>query len=274
MTMKPSKPNKSLILNALFVLGGKHQPHEIKKWLDNNAKQPMDPDRNPVLSLNYYETRNGDDLGYEVLGSKPSNIIQEGNDASLGIKHVKTMDWRTVMRNLKILVEQDRVVKHDPKTGTYWLSADIRNEIRYFGVWFGEVAVSRLFLESKKDMTEFINRIGVYMVYIFIEAMAPFSNKKMKASDKDMLAIDWIESAIPIKTIFWRFVERFKGLEVVRGGKIAASKPAYEMEDTSKLESAVKRLNPEIYRILEDTKQYMGIDRNKRSVTRKRPSRV
>ena len=269
MTMKPSKPNKSLILNALFVLGGKHQPHEIKKWLDNNAVQPY-PNLNPIM--NYYETRNGNDLGYEVIGNKPSNIIQEGDDASLGAKYPKTMDWRTVMRNLKTLTEQDGVVKHDSKDGTYWLSADIRNEIRYFGAWFGEVAVSRLFL-SATDMTEFINRIGAYIVWVFIEAMTPSSTKK--ARDKDMLAEDWIASAIPIRTLFLRFVERFKGLEVVKGSGInSSSVPAYEMEDTAKLESAVKKLYPEIYKSLVGTKQYMNIDRNKRSLSRQWPSSV
>ncbi len=119
-------------------------------------------------------------------------------------------------------------------------------------------------------MTEFINRIGVYMVYIFIEVMAPSSTKKTK--DKDMLAEDWVENAIPLKTIFWRFVERFKGLEVVNSGH--ASKPAYEVEDISKLESAVKRLYPEIFKSLLETKEYMGIDRNKRSLSRQRPSKV
>lgn len=269
--MKPSKPNKSLILNALFVLGGKRQPHEIKKWLDNNAMQPMDADRNPVLSLNYYETREADDLGYQVIGNKPSNIIQEGKDASLEIKHAKTMTWRTVMRNLKTLVEHDRLVEHDTKSGEYWLSMDIRNEIRYFGTWFGEVAVSRL-LSNVTDIKEFVNRIGAYMAYVMIEAMAPSSTKKAK--DKDMLAIDWVESAVPLKTIFWRFVERFKGLEVIKGEVSPPTTPAYEMEDISGLEFKLKKLYPDIYKSLLQTKEYMGIDRNKRSLSRQRPSRV
>ncbi len=145
MTITPSKPNKSLILNALFVLG-KCQPHEIKKWLDDNASRPLDP---VSFSIDYYNTRKGENLGYKVIGNEPSNIIQVKNE-ELEKQHAKTMDLRTVMRNLKTLDKQDRLVEHDGKTGTYWLSADIRNEIRYFGSWFGEVAASRLFLSATR----------------------------------------------------------------------------------------------------------------------------
>ena len=171
----------------------------------------------------------------------------------------KTMSRQTIHFHCKELTHDGHIEYGD---GRYWVPDRVKQEIRYFGTWFGEVAVSRLFTESVKDMTEFVNRVGAYFVYIFIEAMAPFSNKKLKANDKDMLAMDWVESAIPLRTLFWKFVQHFKGLEVVKGGH--ASRPTYELEDTSKLESTVKKLYPEIYNSLLETKEYMGIDRNKR----------
>src|SRR5438132_1612011 len=95
MTMKPS--NDNLILHALFVLG-KSQPHEIKQWLDDNANRAIDP---TSLSVDYYNTRKGDDIGYEVIGDKPSNIAHVNPNHSPKQVYPKGMDLRTLMRRLK-----------------------------------------------------------------------------------------------------------------------------------------------------------------------------
>lgn len=257
------KRDKLLVFDAIMRLG-KPKVNEIKKWLDSNSKEPLDKD--PVSVIDYYGTRYGE-LDDKIITDvkKPTNILPH-NDFKA---YPKTMSRQTIHFHCKELTHDGHIEYGD---GRYWVPDRVKQEIRYFGTWFGEVAVSRLFTESVKDMTEFVNRVGAYFVYIFIEAMAPFSNKKLKANDKDMLAMDWVESAIPLRTLFWKFVQHFKGLEVVKGGH--ASRPTYELEDTSKLESTVKKLYPEIYNSLLETKEYMGIDRNKRSLSRQRPSKV
>jgi hypothetical protein len=258
------KRDRLLVFDAIMKLG-KPKVHDIKKWLDSNSIQPLDKD--PVSVIDYYNTRDGE-LDDKVITDikKPTNILPHNDPKA----YPKTMSRQTIHFHCKGLTH-DGYIQYD--NGRYSVPDRVRNELRLFGTWFGEVAVSRLFSGSVTGMTEFINRIGVYMVYVFIEAMAPFLDNKVKTTS-DMLAIEWIESAIPIKTMFWKFVQCFKGLEVVR--RENKGKPAYELDikKINELESKLKKLYPDIYRSLLETKGYMNLDRNKRSVTRQRPGPI
>ena len=225
-------------------------------------------DKDPVSVIDYYGTRYGE-LDDKVITDvrKPSNILRENHPL---IGHPITMSRQTIRFHCKELI-RERLIEYNKDTARYWVPDRVKQEIRYFGVWFGEVAISRLFMSATNDRVH-KQDWGIYGLYIHRSLWHPLRPRKPK--DKDMLAEEWVESAMPVKTIFWRFLQSFRGLEVVRPEN--KDRPAYETDSDkiNELETALKKLQPKIFKSLSDTKYYMGIDRNKESLSRQRPSRV
>jgi hypothetical protein len=127
----------------------------------------------------------------------------------------------------------------------------------------GVITVSNNYCKTKftqgelyeKYLFEFVNRIGAFMAYIFIEVMRPLSEFNsttvgMPADKKDKLSTVLIDGAINPKEMFEHFCDLFMEAGLI---KTDSSKRFFELDRNcfNKMSETFKKVYPSIYEGLE-----------------------
>jgi len=102
---------------------------------------------------------------------------------------------------------------------------------------------------SAEDFPKFIERFGTLMPFIFIEGSRKVKDDTMTPREKDKLAREWVQNAVPIQQMF----DVFKSLYGPKHrGYYDRMESSCEIPDQplDMLHNGLKRQNPEIYKAL------------------------
>jgi len=195
------------------------------------------------------------------------------------IKKELCMSEQALAQNLKKLMEKGVLEKN--KDGLYSFTDKVLADARYFAPIFGSSALWRLLNfplsttitqqgpTSAEDLPKFIERFGMLLIFIFIEGSRKIKDDTMKPEEKDKLAREWVQNAVPIQQIFYVFLSVYGPKD---RGYYDGMESSYEIPDQTldMLHNGLKRQNPEVYKALLDVfADYMG-EPKERSLSKNR----
>src|SRR5438034_8706896 len=185
--------NKNKVLEAIAALETP-KPHEIVDWINNHNSFDF---VNRLLSTEQHNTTIITADRY--LPEHMQRVMRQDKDRDERIK------IRTVQYVCKELVE-DKLVDH-LTGGRYSLTDKVKEDIRYLANMFSFLSSYTLFNFKPKNknraLEEFATRLGVFIMYYFIQATRPFTDpkKKMAVEEKDRISLNWIQS-LPLESMF------------------------------------------------------------------------
>lgn len=199
--------SKQIIVDSLIT--GPKYPHEIESDRKKSVEEKYRKEKNPI-SLNYINDE--------------KKIQKEINR--------EVIKLRTIEKYLKEL-QTDGIVKQEKKFGKYFLTTQLLNEAAFGPKLFHNEAMSRLFSRKgisvpiigkdachfmhtkftkndwrEKCLLKFVNRIGVYVTYVILQAMNPELNAERQSlsfKERDDLAKKWSSNSIFGDFILWQF---------------------------------------------------------------------
>jgi hypothetical protein len=198
---------KQIIVDSLMTCP--KYPHEIEKYHEKKVEEKYRKEKN-LISLNYINNKK------EIQKKVNREVIK----------------LRTIEKHLKEL-QTNGIVKQEKKFGRYFLTTQLLNDAAFGPKLFHNEAMSRLFCRkdtvvpnvgrdacpfmhirfTKNDWREkclfnFVNRIGVYITYVMLQAMNPNLNAKRQTltfEQRDDLAKKWASNSIFGDFILWQF---------------------------------------------------------------------
>ena len=181
------------VYDAIISLQNKAKTKDIKKWIDSINKL-----KNETVELEAYRMSND---RYNVWTKKDKEEFLKQNWSH-------SLSERTIERCIK---NDSRIVKN----GWYYsVDEDARFETRYMDpITFGQKVFDDVVGKqpfnpnqiSERDMSEMIQRFGVLIMFIFIQASRPFEDNSNTVSDRDVLVEYWAKKAIPLDRMFGVF---------------------------------------------------------------------
>jgi hypothetical protein len=233
--------NKWKIIRAVKDFGGRDVSWtEIKERIEKNAERD-------IKLKQLTKSRH--------LGAKEKERL---------IKELRLgMSEQALAKNLKKLVEIGILGKN--KDGVYSLTDEL-----LAAQMFGSSALSRLLNfptsatikhpepTSAQDLPQFIERFGMLLIFIFMEGSRKVKDVTMKPKEKDRLATEWVQNAVPVGRMFDVFLSVYgpKDMRYHDGRE-----PSCEIPDNTldMLHRGLKKHNPKVYEELLDVfADYMG----------------
>jgi len=113
----------------------------------------------------------------------------------------------------------------------------------------------------ESNLFEFVNRVGAYIAFIFIESLRPVShNKAVTENAKKERTRYLIEKSIPIERLFRKFCFLLSQLEIIDSNDFSLvpekdiPEEPYELSESSfeRLSDSFRRIYPRIYEALEN----------------------
>jgi hypothetical protein len=236
--------NRRKIIRAIKEHGGRDVSwSDIKKQVEKNAREDIDAD-----------------YSHQISTLEPSEKERRVKELC--------MSEEALSQNLKKLVGK-RVLEKN-KDGLYSFTDKVLADARHFAPLFGHRALSRLLNfhtgatitqpvpASAEGLPHFIERFGMLLIFILIEGSRKVKDDTMKPEEKDKLAMEWVQNAVPLERMFDIFL-------AVYGPKdkryYDGSEPSCEIPDQTldMLHKGLKQLNPDVYKELLDVfASYMG----------------
>jgi hypothetical protein len=186
---------------------------------------------------------------------------------------------QALAQNLKKLVEKGVLEKN--KDGLYSFTDKVLADARYYDPVFGNSALSRLLKFplsttiinqgpiSAEDLPKSIERFSMLLIFILIEGSRKIKDNTMKPQEKDKLATECVQNAVPIQQMFYVFLSVYGPRD---RGYYDRMEPSYEIPDQTRdmLHNGLKRQNVEVYKALLDVfADYMG-EPKERSLSKNR----
>jgi hypothetical protein len=167
------------ILNAITHLG-KPQPHEIKRYLDNQVEEEIE-DECKKGKINY-------------------------SDKNRRVKE-RYVTLRTIHRWLRTLSKESLLDHTDSR---YSLSKKFVSDIRYSGNFFMYSPTGLLAQYNRNSsVRELIAKLGFILYYLFIEAARPIQDKALNEKQKVELIHSWLENAFSVSAIYAMFRDQY-----------------------------------------------------------------
>ena len=179
----------------------------------------------------------------------------------------RCMSDEALAKNLKILIQKRVLEKED---GLYSFTDEVLTDVRHFAPSFGRSALlGQLHFSTSatienpvpttaKDLPQFIERFGILLIFIFIEGSRKVKDDTLTNKEKDNLATEWIQNAVPVRQMFdvFQAVYHPKDKRYYDGTEPTREIPDHTLD---MLHRGLKQLNPEIYKELLDVfADYMG----------------
>jgi hypothetical protein len=192
-------------------------------------------------------------------------------------KYLKEKDKTISIRTIQRCIAADPRIRQD---GWYYsINDESRFEKRYitpkiFGGWLYDefmhnflvqgpsFSEMRLFSDNKlvelleSRLKEMRDRFGIFMIFVFLEALKPFKDKSMTQRDRNDLVDYWAMNALPLETMFLNFrmtLHNFQStLHPKKGSNLHPNledKSRSEMAERliEKVQTIMKKNYPEMY---------------------------
>ena len=95
-----------------------------------------------------------------------------------------------------------------PKIFGGWLYNEFMHDLLVQRPWFSEMRVlsdNKLVELLESRLKEMGDRFGIFMIFVFLEALKPFKDKSMTQRDRNDLVDYWAMNVLPLETMFLNF---------------------------------------------------------------------